>query len=1585
MTRSSKPSRGPRSKHGSRNAPGAVPGPKSASLKPYPTSGPFPIVGIGASAGGLDAFREFLEALPLDTGMGFVLVQHFDPGHRSELPRILTRSTPLPVREIVDNEAVRPNHVYVIPPDQHLTLVGGILKVEQLPRSQKPLHSIDHFFESLAHDCRELAIGIILSGTASDGTLGMEAIKANGGITFAQDGSAKYDSMPNNAVGAGFVDFVLPPVQIARELARFAKHPYRSDRNHLDVHGDSSNHASALTVAGGHPDPRSDGDRPGYKAILLQLRNHSGVDFSRYKSTTIRRRINRRVALSKQSTLEGYSQFCRDNPEELDALYSDVLIGVTTFFRNPETFEFLQRQILPALVKLHRDEPLRCWVLGCSTGQEAYSIAMAFMEATENAPRPYRLQIFATDLNDTLLDKARYGFYSENLVEDVSPQRLHKFFTPQDGGYRINKSLREMVVFARQSLFSDPPFSRIDLISCRNVLIYLEQSLQKKAMPTFHYALRPGGFLLLGASETIGTFTDLFEPIDKKHKIYTKKAAPTPILQLSPRKERATDASGARRHLTMVPGGLERSEGVGREFDPQREADRITIHQYAPPGVLVNNDLQVLQFRGTTDAFLEPPIGKASFDVLKMARAGLMLPLRSILAQTQKTNETTRKANVRVKRDGKVHRVTLEAIPLKHLRERCVLILFHDSSKTAGAAEVSESAHVAKSRAKRRDDSSRIVELETELSAMREYVQSMQEQYEAAHEEVQAAHEEVQSTNEELQSINEELETSKEELESANEELTTVNEEVSNRNDELNRLNNDLVNLQASSKLAIVLFGRDLVIRGFSPHAEKQFDLLVSDVGKPLGHIRHGLVEVDQSFQPTPDPKTGVFSRRETRLDLERLIAQVIADVSEQEREVCDKSGRWHLLRVRPYLTREAEVDGAVLVLIDVDQLKASEQASSRLAAIVESSEDAILSKSLGGIITSWNRGAERLFGYSAAEAIGRHVSLIVPTERQSQENDVIARLRRGEKIPPFETERQSKDGRHISVALTASPIKEPNGQIVGASTAARDITDRKRSEDALRDSEERYRELVEQVKDYAIFRIDRDGRATTWNEGVKRVLGFDPHEFIGIDISSTIFTQEDAERGVPRQELDEAARNGTASNDRWMRRKDGSRFFANGITTALRERGGEIAGFAKVMHDQTAKVQAEEALRRSEDQLRRYSTELSREAARKNEFLAMLGHELRNPLAALSHGLELSMLLPEHNERRRNLTEMMTRQIVRMSKLLEQLLDISRVISGKVELSDELVDLADVIRSAIETVMPLLETHHHKLTVVLPPKNKSALVKGDSVRLTQVVENLLTNAAKYTNEGGLIDVKLEQDLDSFRIVVLDNGIGMKSDLLPHIFEVFTQAPRTLDRAKGGLGLGLPLAQRLVEMHGGRVTATSPGLGHGSEFVVTLPRSIATDHTKPQMITDVPAGLENLKNRRILVVDDEEDTRAALTELLQEHGHTVVAVGDGPAAIAASRSFDPDVVLLDLGLPEMDGYEVAKRLREEHRGENHILIAVTGYQNDTTRLREAGFDGHLIKPPRIHKLAELLAELGERDRLQDLSSPATPSAPDTRS
>ena len=895
----------------------------------------FPIVGIGASAGGLEAFSALLRHLPTDTGLGLVLVQHLDPGHESALPQILARETAMPVLEVTHNLRVEPNHVYVIPPNRHLEITRGVLKLE--PRAPKTgvARSIDFFFEALAKDQRECAIGVVLSGTASDGTVGLEFIKTNGGITFAQDGSARYDSMPRSAVAAGCVDFVLSPADIARELTRIARHPYltesrpesvsspEADRSEAVVHQDdamalpSDAHApqtGALQARiAAASSPETGGMADGYRNILIQLHKHAGVDFSLYKSSTIQRRIARRMVLSKQNTLDEYAIFLRGSATELAALYSDVLINVTSFFRNPEAFEILTSRIFPELLAQRSDDPVRVWVLGCSTGQEAYSIVMAFMEASEKAPRERGLQVFATDLNEAHLAKARLGVYAKSLAQDISPERLRRFFTEEQGGYRVSKGVRDIVVFARQNLIADPPFSRMDLVSCRNVLIYLEPSLQKRAIRTFHYSLNPGGFLLLGASESIAGFTELFEPADKKLKIYVKKAThvgllPLPLSQNS-REQTEPSERPSRASLALGRGRNAPPETLQTEHSAQREADRVTVQRFAPPGVLIDDDLQILQFRGATGAYLEPPRGKASFDVLQMARQGLMLPLRVAIHEAKKDNQIARKENVQIGQNGTPRAVNVEVIPLKNLRERCFLILFEDAQD----AEPTVALASAGERPAGQEEVGRLVELERELAETRYFIQFMQEQHEAASEELQASNEEGQSANEELQSVNEELETSKEELQSANEELTTVNDEMAHRNVELHRLNGDLINLQTSAQLAIVLLARDLTVRHFSPLAEKRFHLLPGDVGRPLGNIRHDLAFVSGG---THSPH-----------DLESFISDVITTVRPAERDVRDdRDGRWFSLRAHPYFTIDNKVDGAVLVLVDIDLLKRSEQ-----------------------------------------------------------------------------------------------------------------------------------------------------------------------------------------------------------------------------------------------------------------------------------------------------------------------------------------------------------------------------------------------------------------------------------------------------------------------------------------------------------------------------------------------------------------------------------------------------------------------------------------------------------------------------------
>jgi len=1131
----------------------------------------FPIVGIGASAGGLEAFTELLKHLPVDTGLGFVLVQHLDPQHESALTQILARATSMPVREATNNLRVEANRVYIIPPNTNLTIQRGVLQLGPRQDGRRPARSIDSFFESLAQDQRERAIGVILSGTATDGTLGLEAIKAEGGITFAQDESAKYDSMPKNAVAAGCVDFVLKPKDIAKELARIAMHPYvagqpselvspAEDRASATAHEDDE---TPLPSGGRGSQPtgakraRGKGGENGFKNILLLLRNHSGADFSLYKSTTIRRRITRRMVLNRKNTLEDYADFLRGNGKELDALYSDVLISVTSFFRNPEAFDVLKSKVFPKLLQRRGDDPFRVWVLGCSTGQEAYSIAMTFVEAAEKAPRLSKLQVFATDLNNALLDKARHALYAKSLAQDVSPERLRRFFVEEEGGYRVVKQLREMVVFARQNLISDPPFSRMDLISCRNLLIYLEPSLQQKAFPTFHYALKPEGFLLLGASESIGGFTELFEPVDKKHKIFSRKSAPIRTFHLPTRKEHGQAKRGSVSRSALSGPDLLRlteprsaPEGFRGELNAQREADRVTVNQFAPPGVLVNADLQVLQFRGPTSAYLEPPTGKASFDVLKMAREGLMLPLRAAINKAKKENKTARRENVRINQNGNTRTVNVEVIPLKNLRERCFLILFEEGSAGVPPAVEASRRDTSDRRASKqsvggtptgatgtvalpaREKSSRVSELEREVSETRDYLQSIQEQHEAANEELQASNEEVTSANEELQSVNEELETSKEELESANEELTTVNEEMANRNVELIRLSSDLGNLQTSTRLAIVLLGRDLTIRRFSAQAEKQFNLLALDIGRPLSNLRHNLVfgkgsatvpvAVEASRRDTsqrraatepvggtPTGATGTVALPGTDSppDLETLVREVIDTVREQEHEVQDRDGRWFSLRVRPYMSLDNKVDGAVLVLVDINDLKRNEQeakaARNYAEATIRTARDPLIVLRGDLRVNTANEAFYKAFQTTPDQTEGRLIYEVgnrqwdIPKLRALLE-DILPR---NSFFNDFEVTHNFPDIGRRTMLLNARRLDQLADTPQMILFSIEDITERQRLDEKVRVSEIRYRRLFEAAHEGVLILDSVSRKITDTNPFVADLLGYTREELLGKEL----------------------------------------------------------------------------------------------------------------------------------------------------------------------------------------------------------------------------------------------------------------------------------------------------------------------------------------------------------------------------------------------------------------------------------------------------------------------------------------------------
>jgi two-component system CheB/CheR fusion protein len=849
----------------------------------------FPIVGIGASAGGLEAMTILLKELESHLGMAYVLVLHLDPARESKVSEILARTTRIPVVQAEDGMRVEADHIYVIPPNFDMTIDHWVLHLRDREPHRSANTTIDTFLRSLAVAHGSDAIGVILSGTASDGTLGLSAIKGEAGITFAQEpSSAKYDGMPASAIASGCVDFILSPAGIAKEIARIRHHPYISD--HFN------------------PEAGEVGDGSDMEQIFRLLRRMTTVDFSGYKSPTIARRVQRRMALQKIDKLKDYGNLLHRDPREVAALYHDLLINVTSFFRNPDAFAALRQVVYPAIMEARTSAsgPVRIWVPGCSTGEETYSHAISLVEFLGEERAEIPIQVFGTDLSESAIQRARAGVYKENIEADVTPARLRRYFYKADGGYQIKKTIRDLCIFSTQNVFNDPPFSRMDLVSCRNVMIYLSLALQKRVVPIFHYALNPTGFLMLGNTEgLLGAGSELFEMTDKKQKIFRKRLVSTPVAFGFSVGKPEHGPTG-----TPTPTGqskLPETQKIPMEL--QREADRLLLARYVPPAVLINEHLEILQTRGRTASFLELPSGKASLNLLKMARPGLLFELQGAIDEARKQGFEAIRPRVRVD-DEKIKTVTIRVVPFKvpTQTQHSFLIVFEsdlpseDGVSPSGLAQA-PAAHIVDQAEEHSLLGRQIVQLRQELAATREYLQSIIESQEGTNEELQSANEEIQSGNEELQSTNEELQTSKEELESANEELHTVNEEMQHRNELLTQLNNDLTNLLYSVSLPIVMVGADLSVRRFTPQAAAVLGLSSSDIGRPMPRLR---LKLDMG-------------------SLEQNMLDVIQQVQSQQLHVQDNEGKWCILRIVPYRTMDNRIDGVVLsVMNEIGSLSGS-------------------------------------------------------------------------------------------------------------------------------------------------------------------------------------------------------------------------------------------------------------------------------------------------------------------------------------------------------------------------------------------------------------------------------------------------------------------------------------------------------------------------------------------------------------------------------------------------------------------------------------------------------------------------------------
>jgi two-component system CheB/CheR fusion protein len=1366
-----------------------LPTPLPSDSALVPSTLMFPVVGLGASAGGVAALITFFENMPADSGAAFVVVLHLSPRHASSLPTVLQAATRMNVSTVTEAVPIEPDHVYVIPPNRLLSMNDGYLRVTDMERARARPVAADLFFRTLTIVHRERAVAVVLSGTGSDGAFGLGRVKGEGGITLAQT-DAEFDGMPRAAIATGSVDWELPVAEMPRKLVQMWR-----DAPTIELppaHQEDTGAAPDSTS----PQPGSSKDaEEALRDILVLLRARTGHDFRSYKRATVLRRLERRLQVHGLPNLQAYRAFLQTQVEEAGALLKDLLIGVTNFFRDQEAFNALQREVVRRLFEhdAARPEGLRAWVSGCATGEEAYSLAMLMCEEAATRQHASKLHVFATDIDENAIAIARLGIYPPSIEADVSPTRLRRFFDKEDGQYRIRKEVREKVMFAAHNILRDPPFSKLDLISCRNLLIYLDREVHNEILEMFHFALKPGGYLFLGSSESADTALHLFSVVDKKQRIYRAKVAA--------RSARFVPALPMGSYPTKLPLGVEvRPEKRNVTY---AELHQRLAEQYAPPSVLIDGDANIVHVSEKAGRFLHYAAGAPTHHLLTLVQPELRLELRTAIFQALRSGKSMEARRVQTQSEGRKRYVNMIVRPVQEpeLSVPLVLVLFDE-------VEDSMASDAQAPDAEGRDPL--VAQLEEELRRTKEQLQSTIEHSETSTEELKASNEELQAINEELRSTTEELETSKEELQSMNEELITVNHELKTKVEETGKINDDLQNLIASTDIATVFVDRGMSIKRYTPHATKLFNLIPTDVGRSLLDITHRL-----DYDLLADDASEAFQSL-------RVI----------EREVASQDGKWYLARV-PYRTTEDRIDGAVLTFVDV--------------------------------------------------------------------------------------------------------------------------TSRRQAEESMR-------LVAESTKDHAIITFGLDGRVTTWNKGAERIFGYTDSEMLGQD-ASMLFLPEERESGALQEEMRLASREGSAEDDRWHLRKDGSRFFCSGITTALYDEG-RLKGYAKIARDLTGTKQIE---RQREAALRRESAERAEAQAAnelKDEFLAVVSHELKNPLNLIQLNAELLSRLPEARPLPAvvHAAEVIRKTVLTQAQIIDDLLDLSRMNTGKLTLKRELLDCRATVQTIVEALAA--EAADKQLELLVTLQEVPAMIDADRARMEQVVWNLLSNALKFTPRGGRVEVALQADRGHVELTVRDTGRGIDPSFLPRLFQMFQQAEPGTVRRQGGLGIGLALVRHIVELHGGTVRAESAGLDQGTCFTVRLPS--LTD--QPVRAHAEPSAEQPLRGQKVVVVDDDAASVETLLRLLELEGAVVTAATDVQQAYQAIRAQVPDLVITDIAMPGEDGYRLLESLRADPSTARLPVIALTGFGRaaDVKRAIAAGFDAHLKKPLTLDRLLSTLAQLKAR-------------------
>jgi two-component system CheB/CheR fusion protein len=1099
-----------------------------------------PVVGIGGSAGSVEALQAFFTGMPVNSGLAFVVVTHLPPEHESMLADILQRCTRMPVQRAEDGMPLQPGHVYVIPSGKLLECSDGKLRLQAPPQARSRHVAVDIFFRSLADTHGPHAAAVVLSGMDGDGAIGVKRVKERGGLAVAQDPEeAQHDGMPRSAIATNLVDWVLPVRDMPSRLLSY----FRLEQT--------------LVLPPEEPqreDAKAD-DEEQLAKVLQLVRSRTGRNFGLYKRGTILRRIARRMQLNGVDNLRAYHNVLQTRPGETATLVQDLLISVTNFFRDVACFDALEMQMPALFHEKGSDAVVRVWVMACATGEEAYSVAMLLHEYAGRLERPPAIQVFATDLDTEAIRVAREGAYPQAIAADVSEARLRRFFHQDVQGYRVCRELREVVLFAVHDVLVDPPFSHVDLVSCRNLLIYLKAEAQERVLQTLHFALNPRGMLLLGSAESVEESSPLFETLDNRHRLYRKVPAPHSFALAPAKLARVSDSLQVEQWpvqadpavaKALVPSLPAFQAGAAPPGMSWREMHLQLIEHLAPPSVLVDQNYDLLHVSLGAARLLHFPAGEPTRSLVGALPGGVQLQVRAALSQAAQTGAPVTLPGVALDGNKGKQFARVRVLPLPQPSGPLFLLTFEILHVSDPTAEPGARAATAPA-------DSLAEHLDFEMERMKHMLRDTAEQYEASVEELKASNEELQSMYEEMRAQSEELETGKEELQSVNEELSVVNNELKEKIHELTRANSDMQNLIDATAIATVFVDRELRITRYTPAAVKLFNLIPSDVGRPLTDMATRLVY----------PQLG---------DDARSVLDTLVPI---EREIGQDDASWYLARTMPYRTAEDRIAGVVFTFVDISERRRAEQARLWLSSVVTSTPDAVIAFGLDQSILSWNNGAERMLGYTAGEAIGQSMHVLGPGREEEQER-LASDLARGRTVVALETVRRRKDGRDLHVSLTAAPIRSGNGNaerggdgaVVAGSVIMRDVSAARADAEALRQGEERLRMVVENIVEYAIFSTDLQRRITIWNSGAQRFLGWSEAEALG-QSADIIFTPEDRAAGAPEAEARTAMREGRASDVRDHMRKDGSRFPGTGVMMLMRNERGEAVGFVKILRDQ--------------------------------------------------------------------------------------------------------------------------------------------------------------------------------------------------------------------------------------------------------------------------------------------------------------------------------------------------------------------------------------------------------------------------------